>query len=144
MRHTERPWRCLLTLVLICAAASPGAARGAAADVITEWNEMAPPAFAPALVPHWGRMKPFVLTRTGGSGVAADAGWAPVIPTPPVTFTCDSFKAIADQIDEARVCAGIHVRPDQAAGAELGRRVGEHVCRTTARPLGGKPGECRL
>lgn len=68
MRHIERPWRCLLTLVLICAAASPGAARGAAPDVTTEWNEIAPPAFAPALVPHWGRMKPFVLTRTAGSG----------------------------------------------------------------------------
>jgi len=46
-------------------------------------------------------------------------------------------------IDEARVCAGIHVRHDQAAGRELGRRVGEHVCRTAFRPLGGKPAECR-
>lgn len=59
-----------------------------------------------------------------------------------MSFTYDSFPAIADQIDEARVCGGIHVRHDQTAGRELGRRVGDHVCRTSARPLGGMPADC--
>jgi hypothetical protein len=59
---------------------------------------------------------------------------------PGVTLTHDSFEAMADQIDEARVCGGIHVRHDQTAGRELGRRVGVHVCRTALRPLDGAPG----
>jgi hypothetical protein len=61
---------------------------------------------------------------------------------PGVTFTYDSFKAIAEQVDEARVCGGIHVRHDQTAGAELGRRVGDYVCRTALRPRNGKATEC--
>ena len=57
-------------------------------------------------------------------------------PTAPgVTFTYDSFKAIADQVDDARIYGGIHFRHDQTGGAELGRRVGEYVCRTALRPL---------
>jgi hypothetical protein len=59
-----------------------------------------------------------------------------------VTFTYDSFKAIADQVDEARVVGGIHVRHDQTAGGELGRRVGEHVCQTAWRPRPGPSSEC--
>ena len=61
---------------------------------------------------------------------------------PGVTFTYDSFKAIADQVDEARVVGGIHVRHDQTAGGELGRRVGEHVCRTAWRLRPGPSSEC--
>jgi hypothetical protein len=144
-------------------------------------------AMADALIACWDSKyahdtwRPVTAIQTGGHGVPADAGWTPLIPTPPfpaypsghacaggaarvilerhlgpaghaitltsptapgVTFTYDSFKAIADQVDEARVGGGIHVRHDQAAGGELGRRVGEHVCRTALRPLGGRAPEC--
>jgi hypothetical protein len=144
-------------------------------------------AMADALIACWDSKfahdtwRPVTAIHAGGHGVAADAGWTPLIVTPPfpaypsghacaggaaravlerllgpgghaitlssptalgVTFTYDSFKAIADQVDEARVAGGIHVRHDQTAGGELGRRVGEHVCRTVLRPLGGRPAEC--
>ena len=61
-----------------------------------------PPAHAPALLPHWGK----------------------------VTFRYASFKAIADQIDDARVYGGIHIREDQEVGGELGRKVGRFVYET--------------
>jgi hypothetical protein len=49
---------------------------------------------------------------------------------PGVTFRYASFKAIADQIDDSRVYGGIHVREDQEAGGELGRKVGRFVHET--------------
>jgi hypothetical protein len=49
---------------------------------------------------------------------------------PGVTFRYASFKAIADQIDDARVYGGIHIREDQEAGGELGRKVGRFVYET--------------
>jgi len=144
-------------------------------------------AMADALIACWDSKytydtwRPVTVIRTGGAGVAADAGWTPLIPTPPfpaypsghacaagaaeavldrllgpsghaialtgataegVTFTYESFQAIADQVDEARVCGGIHLRHDQTAGRQLGRRVAEHVCRTALRPVGAPAGEC--
>jgi hypothetical protein len=81
-----------------------------------------------------------VLERLLGPGGHTIALTSPTAPG--VTFTYDTFKAIADQVDEARVVGGIHVRHDQTAGGELGRRVGEHVCRTALRPRGGKAVEC--
>ena len=77
------------------------------------------------------------LLGPGGHAITLTSATAPG-----VTFTYDRFAAIADQIDEARVGGGIHVRHDQTAGRELGRRVGAHVCRTALRGLGGTPGEC--
>jgi hypothetical protein len=62
---------------------------------------------------------------------------------PGVTFSYDSFQAIAEQIDDARVYGGIHVRHDQTAGGELGRRVGEFVTLTALCPRGAQPGQCR-
>ena len=145
-------------------------------------------AMADALIACWDSKyaydtwRPVTVIRAGGSGVAADAGWTPLISTPPfpaypsghacaagaahevlerflgpnghaitltsatapgVTFTYESFGAIADQIDEARVCGGIHVRHDQTAGRELGRRVAEHVCRSALRPRGARSSACR-
>ena len=49
---------------------------------------------------------------------------------PGVTFRYASFKAIADQIDDARVYGGIHIREDQEVGGELGRKVGRSVYET--------------
>ena len=49
---------------------------------------------------------------------------------PGVTFRYANFKAIADQIDDARVYGGIHIREDQEAGGELGRKVGRFVYET--------------
>ena len=49
---------------------------------------------------------------------------------PGVTFRYASFKAIADQIDDARVYGGIHIREDQEVGGELGRKVGRFVYET--------------
>jgi hypothetical protein len=47
-----------------------------------------------------------------------------------VTFRYANFKAIADQVDDARVYGGIHIREDQEAGGELGRKVGRFVYET--------------
>jgi hypothetical protein len=49
---------------------------------------------------------------------------------PGVTFRYANFKAIADQVDDARVYGGIHIREDQEAGGELGRKVGRFVYET--------------
>jgi hypothetical protein len=144
-------------------------------------------AMADALIACWDSKfaydtwRPVTAIRLGAHGAGADAGWTPLIATPPfpaypsghacaggaarevlerllgagghaitltsatapgVTFTYDTFRAIADQVDEARVCGGIHVRHDQTAGGELGRRVGEYVCRNALRPAGDAAGEC--
>ena len=42
----------------------------------------------------------------------------------------ECFKAIAGQIDDARVYGGIHIREDQEVGVELGRKVGRFVYET--------------
>ena len=78
------------------------------------------------------------LLGTDGHAITLTSATAPG-----VTFTYTSFRAIAEQIDEARVCAGIHVRHDQTAGSMLGRRVGAHVCRAALRPR-GRAAECAL
>jgi hypothetical protein len=53
---------------------------------------------------------------------------------PGASFTYASFAAIADQIDDARVYGGIHIREDQVAGRALGRAVARHAAATYARP----------
>jgi hypothetical protein len=145
-------------------------------------------AMADALVACWDSKflhdtwRPVTVIRAGLGGIEPDAAWTPLIVTPPfpaypsghacaggaaravlerflgpaghtirltsasapgVTFTYESFESMADQVDEARVCGGIHVRHDQTAGAELGRRVGEYVCRHAGPALRGPAGDCR-
>jgi hypothetical protein len=46
---------------------------------------------------------------------------------PGVTFRYATFQAIADQVDDARVYGGIHLREDQEVGGKLGREVGGFV-----------------
>jgi hypothetical protein len=43
------------------------------------------------------------------------------------------LKEITEDIDDARVYGGIHFRFEQEAGADLGRRVGEYLYRTSFR-----------
>ncbi|HYG90974.1 MAG TPA: vanadium-dependent haloperoxidase [Azospirillum sp.] len=54
---------------------------------------------------------------------------------PGVVFEYVSFKAIADQIDDARVYGGIHIREDQTAGRTLGKEVGRYVYETLAQAV---------
>ena len=54
---------------------------------------------------------------------------------PGVVFEYTSFKAVADQIDDARVYGGIHLREDQTAGRALGREVGRYVYETLTQPV---------
>jgi hypothetical protein len=46
---------------------------------------------------------------------------------PGVTFRYTTFQAISDQVNNARVYGGIHVREDQEVGRKLGRAVGGSV-----------------
>lgn len=54
---------------------------------------------------------------------------------PSITLQYTKLGQITDDIDDARVYGGIHFRFDQEAGAELGRRVAEHVYRQKLRCL---------
>jgi hypothetical protein len=56
---------------------------------------------------------------------------------PGVVLQYRSFKAIADDIADARVFGGIHFRFDQEAGARQGRRVGAYVHRHNLRRAHG-------
>lgn len=55
----------------------------------------------------------------------------PIVPG--VTLSYTRFKAIAEDIDDARVYGGIHFRFDQEAGARQGKAVGAYVLKTTLR-----------
>ena len=56
---------------------------------------------------------------------------------PPATFTrqYSQLKAIADDVDDARVYGGIHWRFDQTAGNALGRAVATEVVKNNLRPV---------
>jgi hypothetical protein len=54
---------------------------------------------------------------------------------PDVVLHYDSWKQIADDIDDGRVYGGVHYRFDQEAGARQGRRVGRHVLQHHLRPI---------
>ena len=74
-----------------------------------------------------------IARRIFGAG-----GHSIVLTSPPavgVTLTYDSFKAIARDIDEARVYGGIHFRFDQEAGAVQGRDIGKYVYKNMLRPV---------
>jgi hypothetical protein len=55
---------------------------------------------------------------------------------PDITLRYGKLKEITDDIDDARVYGGIHFRFDQREGADLGKRVGEYVVKTSIRPDG--------
>jgi hypothetical protein len=52
---------------------------------------------------------------------------------PELTLQYDSFRQIAEDIDDARIYGGIHFRFDQETGAKMGRQIGAYVYRYTLR-----------
>jgi hypothetical protein len=54
---------------------------------------------------------------------------------PDVTLYYTRFKAIADDIDDARVYGGIHFRFDQEGGARQGKAVAAYILKNTLRRL---------
>jgi len=54
---------------------------------------------------------------------------------PGVVLHYTTFKAIADDVDDARVYGGIHFRFDQEAGGKLGTTVGAYVVKHYLRPM---------
>ncbi len=54
---------------------------------------------------------------------------------PDAVLRYSALDQITADIDDARVFGGIHFRFDQAAGAEQGRRVGNHVWRHALKPV---------
>ena len=62
------------------------------------------------------------IVGTEGHAIALTSAAAPGI-----TFRYSSSKAIAGQVDDARVYGGIHVREGQEVGGALGRKIGSFV-----------------
>jgi hypothetical protein len=56
------------------------------------------------------------------------------LPATVITKHYTQFKAIADDVDDARVYGGIHWRFDQVAGNALGRAIATEVAKNTLRP----------
>lgn len=176
MRDPERAWRRLLSVVVMCVAASAGAAGGAAADVVTEWNEIAQrtvasvnpllqsrsmaivqASVADAVGAVLGEYEPIVSrpavlearAADGGNGTASTTRTAEITNAARVWIISgmQGRNPVARQVSVARRLtlaqnARLLALLNVAMADALGRRVGEHVCRTTARPLGGRPGEC--
>jgi hypothetical protein len=46
-----------------------------------------------------------------------------------------TFKAITDDVDDARVYGGIHFRFDQDAGGRMGRDIATYVVKHNLRPI---------
>lgn len=57
------------------------------------------------------------------------------LPATVITEHYTQLKAIADDVDDARVYGGIHWRFDQVAGDQLGRAVGADVAKNNLRPV---------
>jgi hypothetical protein len=74
-----------------------------------------------------------VLRRLYGEAGHAMTLTNPTLPDIVLQYT--SFKQITDDISDARIFGGIHFRPDQAAGARLGRAVGSAVYKNNLRPV---------
>jgi hypothetical protein len=57
------------------------------------------------------------------------------LPATVITLHYTQLKAIADDVDDARVYGGIHWRYDQVAGNVLGRAVATEVAKNNLRPV---------
>jgi len=60
------------------------------------------------------------------------------LPAAVITKHYTQLKQIADDVDDARVYAGIHWRFDQTAGNVLGRAVATEIYKTALRPVHGR------
>ena len=77
------------------------------------------------------------LRRIHGSAghmIALTATVATISPTP-TTLNYSQLQKISDDIDDARVYAGIHFRFDQVAGVRLGKDVATYVYRNNLQPV---------
>jgi hypothetical protein len=72
-----------------------------------------------------------VLRRLYGAGGHSISLSNPAVPG--VVLHYETFKAITDDVDDARVYGGIHFRFDQEAGGRLGREVATYVSKHNLR-----------
>ncbi len=73
-----------------------------------------------------------VLRRIYGAGEHSIVLANPIVP---FTLQYTTFKAITDDIDDARVYGGIHFRFDQEAGGRQGRDIGTYVVKNRLRSV---------
>lgn len=82
----------------------------------------------------------YIVERVFGAGGHAITLSSASVPG--VTLPYSTFKAMTDDIDDARVYGGIHFRFDQDAGARQGREIGKFIDKNFLRriqPAGGEP-----
>jgi hypothetical protein len=77
------------------------------------------------------------LRRAYGEGEHVITMTNPFAPAPVsgMSFSYDTFDQLCNDIDDARVYAGIHFRFDQDAGNRLGREVATYVHKNLLRPV---------
>ena len=76
------------------------------------------------------------LRRAYGEGEHAITMTNPnAAPIASLTFYYDTFDAMCNDIDDARVYGGIHFRFDQDAGNRLGRSVATYIHKNLLRPI---------
>lgn len=76
------------------------------------------------------------LRRAYGEGEHAITMTNPnAAPIASLTFYYDTFDAMCNDIDDARVYGGIHFRFDQDAGSRLGRSVATYIHKNLLRPI---------
>jgi len=77
-----------------------------------------------------------VLRRMYGEGGHTIAISSPNPVDAGIVLHYTSFKAITDDVDDARVYGGIHFRFDQEAGGRLGRDIAKYIVKHSLRPIG--------
>ena len=78
-----------------------------------------------------------VLRRMYGAGGHTIAISSPNPADAGIVLHYTTFKAITNDVDDARVYGGIHLRFDQEAGGRLGRDIATYVVKHNLRPLHG-------
>ena len=110
-----------------------GARHATAAGVLKDDRLVPDPAWEPLLVTPAHPDYPSAHAMGSGAAeavlIAAFGNRVDVSVTHPpffgVTRTYSSFSQIGDEVDDARVWAGIHFRTADVAGRALGRQIGE-------------------
>jgi hypothetical protein len=78
-----------------------------------------------------------VLRRMYGAGGHAITVSSPNPVDAGIVLHYTTFKAITNDVDDARVFGGIHFRFDQEAGGRMGRDIGTYVVKHNLRPIDG-------
>jgi hypothetical protein len=76
-----------------------------------------------------------VLRRIYGAGGHSINISSPAVADAGIVLHYTTFKAITNDVDDARVYGGIHFRFDQEAGGRLGRDVAKYVIKHNLRPI---------